>query len=87
MITSKSLSEALMYFCRTWGENVVYINCSECRKQFLYTTCSPHVLNLQFSCIELVHNSLNNLFSYCGLVDAKMRASDKDLSVHITREL
>ena len=40
--TGKSLSEALL-FCRTWGEHVVYKNCSECRKQFLYTTCSPQV--------------------------------------------
>ena len=40
------------------GENVVYTNCflfllwhSE---QFMYTTCSEHVLSLQFSCIKLV---------------------------------
>ena len=26
-------------------------------------------------------NSMNNLSSYCGLVDAKIRASDKDLPV------
>ena len=26
-------------------------------------------------------NSMNNLLSYCGLIDAKIRASDKDLSV------
>jgi hypothetical protein len=32
---------------------------------FLYWTC----------------NSMNNLSSYCGLVDAKIRASDKDLPV------
>ena len=51
--TGKSLSEALL-FCRTWGEHVVYKNCSECQKQFLYTICSPHVLSLEFSCIELV---------------------------------
>ena len=40
------------------SEHVVYINCSECqnknKKQFVYTTCSPHVLSLEFSCIELV---------------------------------
>ena len=35
--TGKSLSEALL-FCRTWGEHVVYKNCSECQKQFLNTT-------------------------------------------------
>ena len=27
-------------------------------------------------------NSMNNLSSYCGLVDAKIRASDEDLPVH-----
>jgi hypothetical protein len=38
------------------------------------------ILSLEFSCIELV-NSMDNLLSYCGLVDAKIRASDKDLPV------
>ena len=28
---------------RTWGEHVVCKKCSECQKQFLYTTCSPQV--------------------------------------------
>ena len=37
-------------------------------------------LSLEFSCIETC-NSMNNLSSYCGLVDAKIRASDKDLPV------
>ena len=36
---------------------------------FMYLTC----------------NSMNNLSSYCGLVDAKIRASDKDLSVFKSR--
>ena len=26
-------------------------------------------------------NAMNNLLSYCGLIDAKIRASDKDLPV------
>ena len=47
--TDKSLSEALIF-----AEHVLYINCSECQNQFLYTTCSPHVLSLEFSRIELV---------------------------------
>ena len=29
----------------------------------------------------LICNSMNNLSSYCGLVDVKIRASDKDLHV------
>ena len=68
----KSLSEALLF---AWEEHIVYRNCSDCQKQFLYTTCSPHVLSLEFSSCK----SVNNLSSYCGLVDAKIRASDKDL--------
>ena len=35
-----------------------------------------HVLNLYFS-----GNSMNNLSSYCGLTDSRMRASDTDLPV------
>ena len=30
---------------------------------------------------------MNNLSSYCGLVDAKIRASDKDLPVHEIDEI
>jgi hypothetical protein len=37
----------------TSGEHVVYKDCSECqnknKKQFMYTSCSPDVLSLQFS--------------------------------------
>ena len=46
-------------------------------KQFVYTTCSQHVLSVEFSCTE--HNSMNNLWSYCGLVDTRISASEKDL--------
>ena len=35
-----------------------------------------HVVNLYFS-----WNSMNNLSSYCGLTDSRMRASDTDLPV------
>ena len=53
---------------RTWGEHVVYKNCSECQKHSLYIICSPQVWAW---------------FSYYGLVDAKIRASDKDLPVPV----
>ena len=39
--TGKSLSEALLF--GDWGEHVVYKNCSEYQKQFLYGTGSPQV--------------------------------------------
>ena len=51
-------SEHVKNILRTSWEHVVYINCSECqktnKKQFVYTTCSQHVLSLEFVCTELV---------------------------------
>ena len=44
--------------------------------------CTQHVLNLYFS-----GNSMNNLSSYCGLTDSRLRASDTDLSVKRVRIL
>ena len=62
----------------------MYENCSECQNK-TKTTISVHnmfctaesagILSLQFS------RTMNNLSSYCGLVDAKIRAFDKDLPV------
>ena len=41
-------------------------------------TCSAHVLGCSFH-----GNSMNNLLSYCGLVNARISASEKDLPVQI----
>ena len=38
---------------------------------------TQHVVNLYF-----LGNSMNNLLSYCGLTDSRMRASDTDLPVN-----
>ena len=38
--------------------------------------CTQHVLNLYFYC-----NSMNNLSSYFGLTDTRIRAFDTDLPV------
>ena len=38
--------------------------------------CTQNVLKMYFSL-----NSMNNLSSYCGLTDSRMRASEKDLPV------
>ena len=47
--------------------------------------CTQIVLNVKNNfCTQDVLpicNSMNNLSSYCGLLDAKIRASDKDLPV------
>ena len=62
------------------SEHVVYINFSECQNKnktkFLYTKCSE-VGIFMYS----IGNSMNNLLSYCGLVDARISASEKDLAV------
>ena len=39
----------------------MYINCSECQKQFLYTTCSPHVLQKE----ELLKKNLPVIKRFC----------------------
>ena len=66
----------------TNSEHVVYINCSECqnknKKQFVYTTCTELAIFIYGT-----RNSINNLLSYCGLVDARISASEKDLPVQI----
>ena len=43
----------------------------------MYTRCSELVIF-----IYSTRNSMNNLLSYCGLVDARIRTSDKDLPVN-----
>ena len=42
----------------------------------MFSTCSELVIFMYE-----MRNSMNNLSSYCGLVDVKIRASDKDLPV------
>ena len=66
----------LQYKKNTSSEHVVYKNCFECPNKNKKQLCTQHVVNLYFS-----GNSMNNLSSYCGLTDARIRASEKDLPV------
>ena len=70
----------VQYMKTTSKELVVDVNCSECqnksKKQFVYTTCSELVVFMYWT-----GKSMNNLLSYCGLVDVRINASDKDLPV------
>ena len=68
--TGKSFSEALIL------ASVVFCFCFDIQNNI----CTQHVLNLYFS-----GNSINNLSSYCGLTDSRMRASDTDLPVCTVR--
>ena len=75
IITGKSLSEALLF--AEHGENML---CTKIVLNVRNNFCTQHVfprfelgIFMYWTC-----NSMNNLLSYCGLVDAKIRASDKD---------
>ena len=46
------------------------------KKKIMYTTCSELVVFMYWT-----GKSMNNLLSYCGLVDARISASEKDLPV------
>ena len=56
-----------------------------CVQKLFLTLRTISVHNMFSPCSELAifmywaRNSMNNLLSYCGLVDTKIRASDKDL--------
>ena len=86
----KSFSEALIlesvspqYDERLFVEFLEKYKFTTCCVQILFwmskqknNFCTQHIVNLYFS-----GNSMNNLLSYCGLTDARMRVSEKDLSV------
>jgi hypothetical protein len=58
--------------------HVVYTNCFECQNKKRKTIfCTQHVLNLYS------RNSMNNMLSYNGLIDARMIDFDKDLPVQV----
>merc|ERR1712008_465063 len=72
------IESPVQYMKTTSSEHVVYINCSECqnKNQFKYTTRSEPATPMYRT-----GNSMNNLWSHCGSVDKRIRASDKDLPV------
>ena len=49
---------------------------SKTKKQFVYTKCSELAVLMY-----LTGKSMNNLLSYCGIVDERISASEKDLLV------
>ena len=61
-----------------------------CVHKLFWMSKSISVHNMLSPCSELgifmywTCNSMKNMSSYCGLVDAKIRASDKDLPVQLT---
>ena len=77
-LTGKSLSEALLFAEN--GENML---CTKIVLNVRNNFFTQHVLP-RFELGIFMHwtcNSMNNLSSYCGLIDAKIRVSDKDLPV------
>ena len=83
-ITGKFLWEVLLF--GEHGENML---CTKIILNVRNNFCTQHVLPrfelgifMYWTC-----NSMNSLSSYCGLVDAKVRASDKYLPVQLTATL
>ena len=77
--TGKSLSEALLF-----AEHWEHILCTKIVLNVRNNFCTQHVLP-RFEFGNLMYwtcNSMNNLSSYCGLVDAKIGTSYKDLPAH-----
>ena len=64
----------VQYVKTTSSEHVVCINCFLFlrSKQFMYTTCSELVVFMYWT---------GKSMTYCGLVDARISASEKDLPV------
>ena len=89
MVTGKSLSEALILHQLTHNMTTDFLFLFWHSEQLVCTTCSTHVLPMFSPCSELgifmywTGNSMNNLLSYCGLVDVRISASEKDLPVHM----
>ena len=73
-LTGKSFSEAIQ---NTHYDEILFI---ELPVQYMKTTSAEHGQNML--CVCCFHsNSMNNLLSYCRLVDARISASEKDLPV------
>ena len=74
------MSETLLF--AEHGENIL---CTKIVLNVRNNFCTQHVLP-RFKLWSFTYwtcNSMNNLSSYCGLVDAKTRASEKDLPVRM----
>ena len=71
LFTGKSLSEALIF---------ASINPQYDNRLFIELPWKLHVLPMFCTC-SFHGNSMNNLLSYCGLVDARISAFEKDLPV------
>ena len=76
---------SLNYKFNTWKFQAQNKGRTCCVQKLILTFRTIYVHNMFSPCSELgifsywTCNSMNNMSSYCGLVDAKIRASDKDL--------
>ena len=75
---------SLIYQFSTWklqaedmlSTKIVFLYSFWHSEQFMYTTCSELVVFMYWT-----GKSMNNILSYCGLVDVRINASDKNLPV------
>ena len=85
--TGKSLSEALMFASiHPQYDNRLFKKLPwKLQVQNMGRTCSAYVLSM-FSACSFHGNSMNNLLSFCGLLDARISASEKNLPVQIEHD-
>ena len=76
--TGKSFSEALILASTNpqYEKDCSLISTWKLQTQKMYTTCSELEVFMYRT-----GESMNNLLSYCGLIDARIRVSNKDLPV------
>ena len=67
---------------KSFSEELILASTNPQYDKRLFMELPVHVLPMFCTCI-FHGNSINNLLSYCGLIDAKIRASDKDLTVSV----
>ena len=81
-LTGKSLSEALIFASiNPKYDNRLFMELPwKVQAQNMGRTCSAHV-QLMFCVCSFHGNSMNNLLSYCGVVDARISVSEKKLPV------
>ena len=81
-----SLSSSCKNVIIQHGENMF---CTKIVLNVKKNFCTQHVLpSFELGIfMYLTCNAMNNLLSYCGLVDSKIRASDKDLPVNQVTKL
>ena len=76
----KKPSQIQMWHVRPIGLSF-YLTGKSLSEALIFASINPQYVLPMFCACSFHGNSMNNLLSYCGLVDARISASEKDLLV------